>query len=31
VTTFAVLELDELIDADGLLEKLRAKGYTITP
>jgi hypothetical protein len=29
VTTFAALELDQLIDADGLLEKLRAKGYTI--
>jgi hypothetical protein len=29
VTTFAVLELDQLIAADGLLEKLRAKGYTI--
>jgi hypothetical protein len=29
VTTFAVLELDQLIAADGLLEKLRARGYTI--
>jgi len=29
VTTFAVLELRQLLDADGLLEKLRAMGYTI--
>lgn len=29
VTTFAVLQLDQLLDADGLLEKLRALGYAI--
>lgn len=29
VTTFAVLELDQLLAADGLLEQLRARGYTI--
>jgi hypothetical protein len=28
-TTFAVLQLDELIGTDGLLEQLRASGYTI--
>jgi hypothetical protein len=29
-TSFAVLELDELLAANGLLEKLKARGYTIT-
>ncbi len=27
--TFAVLQLDQLIDGDGLLQQLRARGYTI--
>ncbi len=29
VTTFAVLQLHQLLDPDGLLEKLRTRGYTI--
>jgi hypothetical protein len=28
-STFAVLDIDRLLDADGLLERLRSKGYSI--